>query len=331
MKKIFPEKLNKGDEIRIISPSRSNSIISSEIINIAKTRLENMGYKVSFGKNINESDEFNSSSIESRITDLHDAFRDKNVKCILTSIGGFNSNQLLKYIDWNIIKNNPKIFCGYSDITALNNAIFTKTGLVNYSGAHYSTFGQKKYYEYTLDYFKKCLENSDGFDVIPSEFWSDDSWWRDQEKRNLIKNDGYWVLNEGVAIGTIIGANQCTFGLLRGTEYFPDLKDTIIFIEDDDTGNNSFIVEFDRNLQALIHQPNFNKVRGLVIGRFNIASNFTKELLLKVIKSKKELNLIPIIGNVDFGHTDPKITFPIGGTAKLVVADNNINITILEH
>ncbi|HUC89020.1 MAG TPA: S66 peptidase family protein [Candidatus Paceibacterota bacterium] len=328
---MFPEKLNKGDEIRIIAPSQSNSTISKEIADLGKKRLEEMGYKVSFGKYVNEFDEFGSSSIESRISDLHDAFEDKNVKCIMTPRGGFNSNQLLKYINWDIIKNNPKIFCGYSDITALNNAIFTKTGLVNYSGPHYSTFGQKKYYEYTLEYFKKCLETNDSFDIIPSQFWSDDSWWRDQEKRNLIKNEGYWVLNEGTAIGTIIGSNECTFGLLRGTEYFPDLTDTIIFIEDDDTGNDSFIVEFDRNLQALIHQPNFNLVKGIVIGRFNIASNFTKKLLLKVIKSKKELDLIPIIGNVDFGHTDPKITFPIGGTAKLSVTNNDIKITILEH
>lgn len=331
MKKIFPQKLNQGDEIRIIAPSRSNAIVSEEIKKNAKEKLEEMGYKVSFGKHINESDEFNSSSIESRINDLHDAFEDKNVKCVLTTIGGFNSNQLLKYINWDIIKNNPKIFCGYSDVTALNNAIFTKTGLINYSGPHYSTFGQKKYLEYTAEYFKKCLEINDSFDIIPSEFWSDDSWWRDQEKRSLIKNEGYWIINKGTAKGIIIGANLCTFGLLRGTEYFPNLTDTLIFIEDDDTGNNSFIIEFDRNLQALIHQPNFNKVKGLIIGRFNVASNFTKELLLKVIKSKKELGSIPIIGNVDFGHTDPKITFPVGGTIKLIVENDNIKITILKH
>jgi len=331
MQKIFPPKLNKGDEIRILAPSRSGVIISEEIKNIAKKKLEEMGYRVSFGKYINKSNEFNSSSIECRVNDLHDAFEDKNVKCILTIIGGFNSNQLLRYINWDILKNNPKIFCGYSDITALNNAIFAKTGLVNYSGPHYSTFGQKKYSEYTVEYFNKCLASKDNFDIIPSQFWSDDSWWRDQEKRSLIKNEGFWILNEGSATGTIIGANLCTFGLLRGTEYLPDLTDAILFIEDDDTGNDLFIVEFDRNFQALIHQPNFDKVKGIVIGRFNIASKFTKDLLLKVIKSKKELDLIPIIGNIDFGHTDPKITFPIGGIIKLVIENNNINMTILEH
>lgn len=145
MQKIFPIKLKAGDEIRIIAPARSMKIISAESQEIANKRLTDLGFKITFGKHINESDEFASSSIESRIRDLHEAFLDKNVKAILTVIGGFNSNQLLKYIDWNIIKNNPKIFCGYSDITALNNAILKKTGLVSYYGPHYSSFGQELY------------------------------------------------------------------------------------------------------------------------------------------------------------------------------------------
>ncbi len=121
----------------------SYSIFSEELKNIANKRFEDLDLKLTFGKHINEKNEFTSLSIESRIEDLHDAFQDKNVKAIFTAIGGANSNQLLKYIDWELIKNNPKIFCGFSDITALNNAIYIKTGLVTYSGPHYSTFGQK--------------------------------------------------------------------------------------------------------------------------------------------------------------------------------------------
>lgn len=95
----------------------------------------------------------NSSSIQSRVEDLHNAFLDKNVKAILTCIGGFNVNQILEYIDYSIIKNNPKIICGFSDITALINAIFAKTGLVTYHGTHFSSFGFEKDIEYTNQYF----------------------------------------------------------------------------------------------------------------------------------------------------------------------------------
>src|SRR3989339_1864763 len=156
MNKIYSEKLKSGDEVRIIAPSRSMAILSEEIKNIANRRFEELGLKLSLGKHVNESDEFNSSLIKSRVDDLHEAFSDKNVKAIITVIGGFNSNQLLRYIDWDLIKNNPKIFCGYSDITALNNSIYAKTGLVTYSGPHYSSFGQELYFDYTLEYFKKC-------------------------------------------------------------------------------------------------------------------------------------------------------------------------------
>src|SRR3989344_421404 len=113
--RIIPAKLKKGDEVRIIAPGLSFAILSEETIKIATGRLNELGLKVSFGKHIGEKDEFTSSSIESRLDDLHEAFSDKNVKAILTVIGGFNSNQLLRYLDYGLIKSNPKIFCGYSD------------------------------------------------------------------------------------------------------------------------------------------------------------------------------------------------------------------------
>jgi muramoyltetrapeptide carboxypeptidase len=106
------------------------SIISSSARSIASKRLEEMELKVSFSKHCEERDIFDSSSLESRLEDLHEAFADKNVKAILTAIGGCNSIHLLKDLDYDLISKNPKILCGYSDITTLQNAIFAKTGLV---------------------------------------------------------------------------------------------------------------------------------------------------------------------------------------------------------
>ncbi|KKU48331.1 MAG: muramoyltetrapeptide carboxypeptidase [Candidatus Woesebacteria bacterium GW2011_GWF2_46_8] len=328
MDKIFPEKLKEGNEVRVIAPVRSLAIITSESRKIANERFEKLGLKLSFGKHIEEMDDFASSSIESRIEDLHEAFRDKNVKAILTVIGGFNSNQILRYIDWNLIKENPKIFCGFSDITALNNAILAKTGLVTYSGPHYSTFGQKLYFDYTLDYFKKCLFSDESFNVEPSDSWSDDHWYKNQDDRKLIPNEGWLTINEGKAGGTILGANLCTFNLLQGTEYMPSLKESVLFLEDDYT---SKAYDFDRNLQSLIHLPDFSKVKGIVIGRFQKASKMTNDLLIQIVKTKKELDNIPVVANVDFGHTDPKITFPIGGRAKINVAKSKSVIEIEKH
>src|SRR3989339_343388 len=328
MQKVYPRKLNKGDLVRVISPARSLGIISQELRDIAKIRFKELGLKLTFGKHVEEKDDFNSSSIESRIEDLHNAFSDKDVKAVITVIGGFNSNQLLDYIDWDLIRNNPKILCGYSDITVLNNAIFAETGLVTYSGPHYSSFGQKLYLDYTIDYFKKCLMKSEEFDVIPSEEWSDDQWWRAQDDRSLLKNDGFWILNEGSAKGTLLGGNLCTFNLLHGSQYMPDLTNSVLFIEDD---SESLPHHFDRDFQSIIHQSGFNGVKGIVFGRFQKDSNMTFDLLRQIVKFKKQLTHIPIIGNADFGHSDPKITFPVGGTIFLSVNQKETKLTILEH
>jgi len=328
MKKIYPRKLKAGDEVRVIAPVRSLAIISKESQEIANKRFGDLGLKLSFGEHVDEIDEFASTTIESRIEDFHQAFSDTNVKAVITVIGGFNSNQLLKYINWNLIQNNPKIFCGFSDVTALNNAIFAKTGLANYSGPHYSTFGQELYFDYTLEYFKKCLFSEEPFDLKPSDNWSDDPWYKDQKDRNLIKNPGWLVVNEGKSEGTLLGANLCTFNLLQGTEYMPDLRDSILFLEDDEESKPH---HFDRDLQSVLHLPNFSKVKGLVIGRFQRVSEIDNNKLIKIIKTKQELNGIPVIANVDFGHTDPKITFPVGGEVSIEVISDNSKITIVKH
>ncbi len=328
---LIPNKLKLGDEIRIIAPARSLSLLSKENISLAKQKIEAQGFKVSFSKHCEESDIFGSSSIESRVDDIHQAFQDQNVKAILTVIGGFNSNQILSYLNYDLIKNNPKILCGYSDITTLLDAITTKTGLITYHGPHFSTWGMKKEFEYNLEYFKKCLIEEGEFDIKPSLTWSDDAWYIDQEKRNLIKNKGFVILNEGHAEGKILGGNLCTFNLLQGTEFMPELTDSILFIEDDNMAGDLFSIYFDRNLQSLIHQPNFNKVKGIVIGKFQKNVDINIDKLKYIINSKKELSSMPIIANVNFGHTNPMITFPIGGMGLLKIENNQIELRVTKH
>jgi muramoyltetrapeptide carboxypeptidase len=330
-KTIIPEKLKKGDEIRVIAPARSLSLLTKENISIAVKALVSEGFKVTFSKHCSEKDMFMSSSIESRIEDLHEAFRDKNVKAMFTVIGGFNSNQLLKYIDYALIKKNPKIICGYSDITALSNAIYAKTGVVTYSGFHFSSWGMKKGTEYIKEYFKKCMMQKSPFEIKSSEKWSDDPWYKEQEKREFIKNKGYVVINEGSAEGTTIGANLCTFNLLHGTDYMPSLKNTILFLEEDDMAGDHASLEFDRNLQSIIHQPGFEDVKGIIIGRFQKKSNIDMDKLKYIISTKKELDNIPVIANADFGHTTPMFTFPIGGTAKIYAKNGEVKLEIIEH
>ena len=322
-------KLKRGDEVRVVAPARSISIVPKHVRDLAKERLEKeLGLTVTFGKHIEEQDEFDSSSIESRLEDLHDAFRDKNVKVILSAEGGFNSNQLLDYLDYKLIKKNPKILCGYSDITAIAIAIYAKTGLVTYSGPIFSTFGMKMDVDYIIEYFKKCMFEKASFEIKETEFWSNDEWYEDQNTRIRVKNDGSLIINKGEAEGIILGGNLSTLNLLQGTKYFPKIKNSILFIEDDEESERQ---HFDRDLQSLIHQPGFNKVKAIVLGRFEESSNITRDVLIKIIKTKKELENIPVIADTDFGHTNIMFTFPIGGRAKISVGDKTAKIEILEH
>lgn len=326
---IVPPKLKKGDIVRVIAPARSLLLPWIQSVkDTAIKRFEEIDLKLTFGKHVDEIDEFDSTSVKSRVEDLHEAFDDKNVKLVITVIGGFNSNQLLDYIDYDLIKSNPKIICGYSDITAIANAIYAKTGIITYSGPHFFNFGDQKSFNYTEEYFIKCLFKNEPYEIIPSIKWSDDLWANDQVHRNFYGNEGPFVINEGEAKGTIIGANLCTFNLLQGTQYMPKLDRTILFIEDDYESQAHTI---DRDLQSLIHLPNFNKIKGIIIGRFQKASQITNKLLIKIFKTKKELENIPIIANVDFGHTTPMITFPIGGMIQMSAKNNQTKIIIINH
>ena len=326
--KIIPKKLNKGDEIRIIAPSRSMKILKEDVIKLAIQRLEEIGLKVTFGKNVMKykDEDFKCATIEERIEDLHEAFKDNNVKAIITVIGGYNVNQILEYIDYKLIQENPKIICGFSDNTALVNAIHAKTNMVTYLGVQFFSFGMKYGFEYSMEYFKKMFFENEKIEVLSSKKWSNDKWLKNQEDRKFIDNEGMKVINKGEAEGKIIGGNLCTLNLLQGTEYMPDLDNSVLFIEDDGETGKAFIKEFDRNLQSLLHCAKGKKIKGLVIGRAEQVSEMNYDKWKKIIETKLELENIPIIINADIGHTTPIFTFPIGGNVNIVANDKKIEI-----
>lgn len=328
MATIYPKALKTGDEVRVIAPARSLALISPSVRQIARERLEmELGLKVTFGKHVEERDRYVSSSIKSRVDDLHEAFADKNVKAVFSAVGGTNSEELLERIDWNLIKRNPKVFCGFSDITTLSNAIYGKTGLVAFSGPHYSSFGMKRGFEYTMEQFKKAVMGTHRHQVLSSANWSDDAWYMDQEKRQFIANLGMKVFKQGVAKGTIIGGNIGTLAILLGSSYMPKLNNSILFLEEcgDCEGSRDFTM---RQFGALVRQPGFDKIKGIVFGRFQKATRWEPTDFQELISRRPELakRNIPIITGVDFGHTTPIFTFGIGGTAEIHADQNGAQI-----
>lgn len=315
-------------EVRLIAPSLSLSLKDKAKIVKAEKYFKSLGYTLTIGKYVFQKDNyFGCSSIENRVADLMDAFLDKNVEIILCANGGYNVNQILPYIDYKKVQQNPKILIGYSDITALLIAIMKKTTLTTYYGPMLDGFSSAN--EYTLKYFEKILEKKDFFITSSKEIY-------DYQKINgkikevTIKNNGMIPIQEGKAIGKIIGGNLCTLNLLQGTEYMPDLNNSILFLEDDadDYGNDVFLLEFDRNLESLLQLSNCN-IKGIVFGRFQLCSNMNLDKLKALIRNKPKLKDIPIVYGADFGHTNPMFTLPLGAYCQLEIKKSNITIKII--
>jgi muramoyltetrapeptide carboxypeptidase len=328
---VIPPKLQPGDRIHVTAPSRSlTSICKSDVEReghaLSIQRLESLGLRVTLAAHVWESDPFDCPTIEHRLADLHDAFRDPEVAGIITVIGGWNGNQILDRIDYDLVAANPKVFCGYSDITVFQGAFLRLANLVTYSGPHISTFGMKHGIAYTLESFQNAVMRVGNYRIEASQQWADDSWFLDQEARTFIDNPGHVVLQPGEAEGRIIGGNLCTLGLLQGTPYMPDIRDCLLFLED-----LRDLKEFDRLLQSLLQGPGGDTVRGLVIGRFPNSAGATRALLDHVVATKPALRGKPVIYGADFGHTTPHATFPIGGTAWISADSGGAQIEVREH
>ncbi|WP_369371304.1 S66 peptidase family protein [Promicromonospora sp. Populi] len=327
---IVPPKLRPGDTVRVVAPSRSRTLImENDNTRWMDERFAAMGLTLTFGEHVDEDDQFRSSSIEHRVADLHAAFADPTVAGIITVIGGFNSNELLPHLDFDLIAANPKVFCGYSDITALQNAILARTGLVTYSGPHWSSWGMRDHFEPTGDWFRAAVTADAPIAVEPSRAWTDDAWYADQDDRTPVPNEGWWSLRPGQASGRIVGGNLCTLNLLQGTANMPSLDGALLFLEDDFESDAAHVA---RNLTSLLQQPDADGVTGLVVGRFQSSSAVTREALDEIVARQPALRGKPVLAGVDFGHTSPLLTFPVGGTAELAVGPNDAaTLTITRH
>ncbi|MGH7611943.1 MAG: S66 family peptidase [Candidatus Dormibacteria bacterium] len=325
---VFPRKLHPGDTVRVVAPALSRAfVLEHDHRSVIAERFAALGLHLTYGEHVDERDDFDSSSITSRVADLHAAWADPGVAAILTVIGGFNSNELLPHLDWNLIRGNSKVFCGFSDITALQNAILAMTGLVTYAGPHWSSFGMRDHFEESLAWFTEAIFSNDPIELRPSEGWTDDRWFLDQDHRSPRVNEGWWPLQDGAAAGRIVGGNLCTLNLLQGTSFMPALNGALLFVEADES---SRVGDFARDLASLLQVSDAGGITGLVIGRFQQASGMTRLLLEQIIERQPVLVAVPILANVDLGHTNPLMTLPIGGRATIVV-DKGSRLTITAH
>ena len=321
-------RLYPGDHVRVIAPSCSLSTVEQdqpgqENTRLAVRALEGLGLTVSFGQHVREEAHFGTASVAARLADLHAAFADPDVDGVMSAVGGLNANQLLEHIDYDLIRRSPKVFCGYSDITVLNNAFLRCAGLVSFLGPHFSMLGMRQGLAYTLEHFRLAVMGSAPFSLRPSPTWSCDPWRRDQEARTHRPNPGFWALSDGEAVGPLAGGHIGTLSLLQGTPYMPDLEGAILLVEE-----RRLAPKLDRLLQSILHHLGPRRLGGLLIGRFQPEAKATREDLAYIIDNKPALRGVPVVAGLDFGHTTPNLTLPIGGRARMVVKGSHVDISV---
>lgn len=316
MNLLKPKHLKPNDVIGIISPSFG--LMPDFRINYEKGKKElmNMGFKIKEGKTNSLIRWWSGGTPEQQAEDINTMFSDQEVKAIIAQNGGHSAMSVLPHINFDIIKNNPKPFIGFSDITIYHLAFLKEADLVGFHmdavtyglGWQWSINNKKQEY---FDLFKNILTNPQPLGKIkPKTQWE------------------CWI--EGVAEGKLIGGNLNVMSYLMGTKYFPsELFNNSIFFWEADGAN---LARISKELYQLKLSGMLDNIVGMIVGKivcvppigFGIVEPTVKELVLDIFK---EYNF-PILANVDFGHETPNIPMPIGIKAR--IDSNTLSYEIME-
>ena len=289
--------LQKGDTVGVVS--LASFLPKPDVITCGLKYLNDIGLKYTISSHAFGKYHYMAGTAEERAQDLMDMYTDTRIKAIIDTCGGAGSQMILDYLDYDIIKNNPKPLIGLSDITSVQNAIIAKTGVSSYTG-------------FLLKYSFKlgCIEQSLDFSFKKTFM----------EKDPLIINNGNF-LNPGTAEGILIGGNLTCFCNLCGTSYFPELTDSIILIEE--IAEEPY--KINRMLTQLQQQKNFNKVKAVIFGSFTkcIATNPEDGTVNDIIKIFAKTNNIPIVSNFSYGHISKGYILPLGKKVKIEMNKEN--------
>lgn len=329
---IKPQHLNVGDTVGIVSPSSTIKFFPRRLERGINS-LEKLSLKVVVAKNAKNSFGHNAGTPEERADDINSMFLDDSIKAIICSTGGLNANAVLPLLDYDLIEKNPKIFCGYSDLTVLNNAIMHKTGLVTFNGPTvlptFGEFGGPP--EFTIDYFKKALFSNKPIGKLESakEFSDENLWWEKEDNRpnKFVPAKPMHAVNQGSGEGVTMGGNLNTLCVLGGTEYMPDFSGAILFLEDEEEGT----AYTERRLFYLEQVGVLKNIRGVVFGRpYQFKVDSKERTLDDILLYFGKKYGIPVIADVDFGHTTPMVTLPLGVRVEINASKENPEISILE-
>lgn len=308
---IKPKRLNKGDTIGIIAPS---SGVSESEFEKALKNMTDLGFKTKVGKYTKAVNGFLAGTDKERLEDLHWAFADQEVKGIWCIRGGYGASRYLPQIDFKLIKKNPKVLVGYSDITALHLAIYQNTGLVTFHGP----VAASTYSDYTKNHVVNLLMNPS----VPYKV--------ELSSANIAKEAPEFktqVITKGKAKGKLTGGNLSLLTALAGTPFaLKDTKGKILFIED--VGERPY--RLDRMFVQLKQSVNLRELAGIALGIFEDcdAPDDKSQTVLDVVRDNLGNLGIPVIYGLSFGHIRDQFTLPMGIEAEFDT--ENTTMTFLE-
>lgn len=289
---MIPSSIKPGDTIGVVAPS--NPVVGENIEELKKAKeiLEQDGFRVLFSKNIFSNTYGYTATAKEKAGDINEMFKNEAVKMIWCAKGGNNSNSVFEYLDYNLIRQNPKIICGYSDITSLTNIIHEKTGLVTFSGTNFKTIATDE-----TDYsYKEAINRFvNGSLEIGKE------------------RTGYKTIKEGIAEGELVGGNLfLTRGLVCG-KYSISFKDKILFLEELGIETEPAVVN--NFLYYMKQNGVFNQIKGLWLGNYEHESKVSLEEIVQEVLGDEYS--FPIIKSNNFGHCETKTVIPIGIKARI--------------
>lgn len=334
--KIIPKALRAGDTIALISPSSRLNHIFPQRISKATTALENLGYKV---KQIYThpiaSD--NTTRLKQRCEEIHSAFSDPSIAAIICTIGGISANELLRHLDYDLISKNPKIFCGYSDISLLHYAFFTKANLCTFYGpaaiTQLAEFPEPM--GFVRDHFQRVLTGEEVGLIPQSKEWTQErlDWGTAAEfsrPRALVENKGWKWIRGGSCTGRIFGGCLPSIRQLSGTPYDIDYSGKILLLENPEGDGEEcppYPLDVTRSLMVdLVNAGVFDKIVGMVVGRpyrYDEAMTLEFEKMVGEVVEGWEW---PVLVGVDVGHTDPILTIPLYALSSLDSEKNEFRV-----
>lgn len=294
---LLPPKLKAGHRIALIAPS---SYADEGKIKKAHSNLQALGLEIEEGKYLREENGFMGGTDGERVEEIHTMFRRDDIDAIWCVRGGYGATRILRMLDYDLIRAHPKMLVGYSDITALHQAILTQAGLVTYHGP----VGSSEFSPYSLENIRAALFGEGyQYQVNPAA-------------HPAVGEEVFQVIHSGKAQGQLVGGNLTLLSSMCGTEYLPDLTGKIVFIED--IGEASYRV--DRMLVQLIQAANLKQAAGLIFGNFTNCDpeeGSPDQTVQEVIRDHFAAIGIPVVSGYSLGHIDQNPTLGIGLMASL--------------